>query len=109
MDIKDIIESEMPDALELEELILERLKINKYKNELEDRRKSIDKVITQFCKDNDLDEITSDTFKAEIIERRGSARWNKDVLEKILTPFQIEEAYSIGKSTRYLKVSEKRG
>ena len=45
MDLEKMIESETPDSLKIAELIEERSQINDYKNELETRRKEIDKEL----------------------------------------------------------------
>ena len=107
MDINELVENEVPDSDSIKDLIEERLKINKFKSELEERRKEIDSQISEFCSVNDLEQITGDNFTVSIISKRGSGRWNKKELEAMLTPFQLEKVYSVGKPSKYLRVAEK--
>lgn len=107
MDINEAIENELPNTQEIKELMEERNQINKWKKELEERRKLIDSNITSWMKDNDIKEVSSGNINATIVRSKGSGRWNKEELVTILSPLQLEKVYSEGKPYTYLKIVEK--
>ena len=116
MDLEKMIESETPDSLKIAELIEERSEINDYKNELETRRKEIDKELNSFCNNNDIDKITYGKHTVVLVTRKGSVKWDRDALVRILSPMQIEKVFgegseviTTGKDSKYITVKTKRG
>lgn len=107
MDIEQLIEEEHPDALKIKELIEERVKINRFKAELEERRKDVDTQLSEFCNENKLDKIKSGNHTLAIVSSKGSGRWNKNELVRMLSPLQLEKVYSEGKGYSYVKVTSK--
>ena len=106
MDLKELIDNEIPKAHSMKELLKERVKINGYKKELDDRRKSIDSEMREFCDDNDIDVLLADDIKLTVISSSSAGRWDKNKLFLILSPTQLEEVYSEGKKYKYIKVEE---
>ena len=106
MDINEMINNEVPNAMEIQVAIEERNKINKWKKELEEERKRLDSQIKSWMEDSEIDEISSGNIKVAIINSRGSGRWDKTVLSEMLSPMQIEQAFSHGKSYSYIKIVE---
>ena len=102
-----MIEEEHPDALKIKELIDERVQINRFKSELEDRRKSVDKELSSFCTENEFDKIKSGNHTLAMIKSRGSGKWDKNELVRMLSPLQLEKVYSEGKGYSYVKVTSK--
>ena len=106
MDINEMINNEVPNATEIQVAIEERNKINKWKKELEEERKRLDAQIKEWMEDSELNEISSDNIKVTIVSSKGSGRWDKQVLSEMLSPMQIEKAFSHGKPYSYVKIVE---
>ena len=107
MDIHEMIVNEIPDAEDIDDLIRERIKINNWKAELEERRKEIDSCVSDFLTEHELNELTSSSYTVTTVKSKGSGRWNKNELVKILSPLQLEKTYSEGKPFKYIKVTQK--
>lgn len=106
MDINEMINNEVPNAMEIQVAIEERNKINKWKKELEEERKKLDVQIKQWMDESELSEVSSDNIKVTIVNSKGSGRWDKQALSEMLSPMQIEEAFSHGKPYSYVKIVE---
>ena len=67
MELKELIDNEIPKAERIKDLLEERVKINGFKKELEDRRKSIDSELREFCDDNEIEKLLADNIKLTVV------------------------------------------
>jgi len=106
MELKELIDNEIPKAERIKDLLEERVKINGFKKELEDRRKSIDSELREFCDDNEIEKLLADNIKLTVVSSSSAGRWDKNKLVMMLSPIELEQVYSEGKKYKYIKVEE---
>ena len=106
MELKELIDNEIPKAERIKDLLEERVKINSFKKELEDRRKSIDSELREFCDDNEIEKLLADNIKLTVVSSSSAGRWDKNKLVMMLSPIELEQVYSEGKKYKYIKVEE---
>jgi len=106
MELKELIDNEIPKAERIKDLLEERVKINGLKKELEDRRKSIDSELREFCDDNEIEKLLADNIKLTVVSSSSAGRWDKNKLVMMLSPIELEQVYSEGKKYKYIKVEE---
>ena len=106
MELKDLIDNEIPQAQGIQDLLEERVKINGFKKELDNRRKSIDSQLREFCDNNGIDKLLTDNIKLTIVSSSSAGKWDKNKLVVMLSAMQLEEVYSEGKKFKYIKVEE---
>ena len=80
MELKELIDNEIPKAERIKDLLEERVKINGFKKELEDRRKSIDSELREFCDDNEIEKLLADNIKLTVVSSSSAGRWDKNKL-----------------------------
>lgn len=91
--------------LELTVLMEELVKITKWSKELSERRGNIMESFKEFFDTENIESIEIDGYGLSTTIRKGSAKWDASRLNKILEPEQLEEVYSVGKSTSYLRLN----
>ena len=69
--------------------------------------KSVDKELSSFCTENEFDKIKSGNHTLAMIKSRGSGKWDKNELVRMLSPLQLEKVYSEGIGYSYVKVTSK--
>ena len=106
MELKELIDNEIPKAERIKDLLEERVKINGFKKELEDRRKSIDSELREFCDDNEIEKLLADNIKLTVVSSSSAGRRDKNKLVMMLSPIELEQVYSEGKKYKYIKVEE---
>ena len=99
------------DIEQLQKTVKESAQINQWTSELSDRKKALMESVKSIFDANGVDSIIVKTDSGDYIItnviRKGSAKWDATALARLLTPDQIEQVYSIGKSSSYVKVTRR--
>lgn len=86
-------------------LMGELAKITQWQKELTERRKEIMDEFKEFLDKENIESLEVDDYTLSTVIRKGSGKWDASKLNKILDPDQLEEVYSVGKSTSYLRLN----
>ena len=110
VDYEELAESEK-DIEQLKKTVKEIAQINQWTSELSDRKKALMESVKSIFDANGVDSIIVKTDSGDYIItnviRKGSAKWDATALARLLTPDQLEQVYSIGKSSSYVKVTRR--
>jgi uncharacterized membrane-anchored protein len=104
IDLDVLKEREDPKYYKLQELLLNRMQLAATEKLAKERRQDADAQLKEFMGEWDAEVIILDDIIANIVERRGSGKWNKERLTMILTPEELEQTYTEGKSSKSLRV-----
>tara|TARA_Y100000310_G_scaffold340422_1_gene436150 strand:- start:1196 stop:1594 length:399 start_codon:yes stop_codon:yes gene_type:complete len=104
IDADVLIEQESQVTVGLEELIRERQMKYEEAKAADERRKEIDNQLKDFIDAYSAGGLVLKTWVVDKINRKGSGRWNTNKLMRMLTPEQIEEAYSEGSPSSHVRV-----
>ena len=84
-------------------LMAELAKITQWQKELTERREEILDEFKEFMDKENIESLEADDYTLSTVIRKGSGKWDASKLNKMLDPDQLEEVYSVGKSTSYLR------
>lgn len=106
IDFSQALMTEQPSAVRAGQLLEARIAITNEIKALEEQRKRADEELLNIMQYYDVEEIKVNHIKAVRVVSRSGGRWNKLVLEKYLTPQQIEEAFIPGNEYEYVRIEE---
>jgi hypothetical protein len=107
LDLDVLKAKESPEAVEMGERLKNRVDLAntaKEGKEADERRKTLDAEIMAFLKAWGADGFILGGSAVEITNSRGAGKWDKGYLEAILTPEQLERAYTPGSPFSYPRV-----
>ena len=104
IDLDALKEAEIKDAIELENLLNERIAIKEVIDSAEIARKVADKKLLEYLEGLSADGLVSGDNVVDVIEVQGRVSWDRDYLVRTLKPNQLARAMKKGKGYKYPKV-----
>lgn len=103
-DLAFLEELEDPRFSELKDLLERRIELASIAKESEQGRKDADKEIKKFIDSRGVDGLVYDDKIADVADGRSAGKWDIPYLNSVLTPEQLERAYTEGTPYQYIKV-----
>lgn len=105
IDLVHVARNEQPKWVRLLEVVRERASVTEEENRLKEVKKQLNEELESLFDQFDLDGVVADDAIVERANGGTGGKWDGAKLFRILSPMELEEVYTEGRSYSYIKAT----